>query len=134
MDEQTGVTTKLEHQGKGFFRSGGREKERDDVLGSGLAVQPPAYKERSGISLFFTLMFGIAAGALAFWLLAVPAIKQGIYKEANSQIVKYSESLASQGPSYLRSREKRSSPAIRHKRLHSRSKRKRSAAKAMRLL
>ena len=134
VDEQTGVTTKLEHQGKGFFRSGGREKERDDVLGSGLAVQPPAYKERSGISLFFTLMFGIAAGALAFWLLAVPAIKQGIYKEANSQIVKYSESLASQGPSYLRSREKRSSPAIRHKRLHSRSKRKRSAAKAMRLL
>ena len=97
VDEQTGVTTKLEHQGKGFFRSGSREKERDDVLGSGLAVQPPAYKERSGISLFFTLMFGIAAGALAFWLLAVPAIKQGIYKEANSQIVKYSESLASQG-------------------------------------
>ena len=44
-----------------------------------------------------TLMLGVAAGAAAFWLLAVPAIKQGIYREANQQIVKYSESLASQG-------------------------------------
>ena len=37
-----------------------------------------------------------AAGTLCT-LLAVPAIKQGIYREANQQIVKYSESLASQG-------------------------------------
>jgi hypothetical protein len=42
-------------------------------------------------------MAGIAAGAVAFWLLAVPAIRQGIYQEANQQIVQYSESLASQG-------------------------------------
>ena len=42
-------------------------------------------------------MTGFAAGALAFWLLVVPAIRQGIYREANKQIVKYSESLASQG-------------------------------------
>ena len=39
----------------------------------------------------------VAAGAAAFWFLAVPAIKQGIYREANQQIVKYSESLVSQG-------------------------------------
>ena len=44
-----------------------------------------------------TLMAGVAAGAAAFWFLAVPAIKQGIYREANQQIVKYSESLVSQG-------------------------------------
>ena len=49
------------------------------------------------ISLFVTLMAGVAAGAAAFWFLAVPAIKQGIYREANQQIVKYSESLVSQG-------------------------------------
>lgn len=42
-------------------------------------------------------MSGMAAGAVAFWLLAVPAIKQGIYQEANQQIVQYSESLATQG-------------------------------------
>ena len=42
-------------------------------------------------------MSGMAAGAAAFWLLAVPAIKQGIYQEANQQIVQYSESLATQG-------------------------------------
>ena len=42
-------------------------------------------------------MLGVGAGALAFWFLAVPAIKQGIYREANQQIVKYSESLSSQG-------------------------------------
>ena len=41
-------------------------------------------------------MAGIAAGVGAFWLLAAPAIRQGIYKEANQQIVQYSESLASQ--------------------------------------
>ena len=53
---------------------------------SGLAVQPPAYKERSGISLFFTLMFGIAAGALAFWLLAVPAIKQEFIRKRTARL------------------------------------------------
>ena len=41
-------------------------------------------------------MAGVAAGVGAFWLLAAPAIRQGIYKEANQQIVQYSESLASQ--------------------------------------
>ena len=42
-------------------------------------------------------MLGFAAGAAAFWFLAVPAIRQGIYREANQQIVQYSDSLASQG-------------------------------------
>ena len=60
-------------------------------------MQPPVYRENSRLSLFVTLILGVGAGALAFWLLAVPAIKQGIYREANQQIVKYSESLASQG-------------------------------------
>ena len=44
----------------------------------------------------------MAAGAVAFWLLAVPAIKQGIYQEANQQIVQYSESLATQGAELTR--------------------------------
>ena len=53
--------------------------------------------KRSRLPVFLLIMSGMAAGAVAFWLLAVPAIKQGIYQEANQQIVQYSESLATQG-------------------------------------
>lgn len=97
VDEQTGVTTRLEKKKKGLFRSGTKENPDTDILGSERAAQPTVYREHSKVSVFFILMAGIAAGAVAFWLLAVPAIRQGIYQEANQQIVQYSESLASQG-------------------------------------
>ena len=96
VDEQTGVTTRLEKQKKGLFGRTKPEQGEDNGI-EGMVVQPPAYRENSRISLFFTLMLGIGAGALAFWLLAVPAIKQGIYREANQQLINYSESLSSQG-------------------------------------
>ena len=98
VDEQTGVTTRLEKKKKGLFRSGTKENPDTDILGSERVAQPTVYREHSKVSVFFILMAGIAAGAVAFWLLAVPAIRQGIYQEANQQIVQYSESLASQGP------------------------------------
>ena len=97
VDEQTGVTTRLEKKKKGLFRSGTKENPDTDILGSERVAQPTVYREHSKASVFFILMAGIAAGAVAFWLLAVPAIRQGIYQEANQQIVQYSESLASQG-------------------------------------
>ena len=97
VDEQTGVTTRLEKKKKGLFRSGTKENQDTDILGSERVAQPTVYREHSKVSVFFILMAGIAAGAVAFWLLAVPAIRQGIYQEANQQIVQYSESLASQG-------------------------------------
>lgn len=99
VDEQTGVTTRLEKQKKGLFHSNSKAKESldSDILGTEKIIQPTVYREHSRISLFFILMSGIAAGAVAFWLLAVPTIRQGIYQEANQQIVQYSESLASQG-------------------------------------
>ena len=97
VDEQTGVTTRLEKKKKGLFRSGTKENLDADILGSERVAQPAVYREHSKISVFFILMAGIAAGAVAFWLLAVPAIRQRIYQEANQQIVQYSESLASQG-------------------------------------
>lgn len=96
VDEQTGVTTRLGDQKGGLFRSGGSHSREDDWSGE-IAYMAVPRRERRKLPLFFTLMSGIAAGALGFWLLGVPAIKQGIYKEANQQIVKYSESLASQG-------------------------------------
>ena len=97
VDEQTGVTTRLEKKKKGLFRSGTKENPDTDILGSERVAQPTVYREHSKVSVFFILMAGIAAGAVAFWLLAVPAIRQGIYQEADQQIVQYSESLASQG-------------------------------------
>ena len=97
VDEQTGVTTRLEKKKKGLFRSGTKENPDTDILGSERVAQPTVYREHSKVTVIIILMAGIAAGAVAFWLLAVPAIRQGIYQEANQQIVQYSESLASQG-------------------------------------
>lgn len=98
IDEQTGVTTKLERQNKKrIFRGGAADKREFDGNEGEKIVQMPTYKEQSRIPLFFTLVAGFAAGLLAFYLLAVPAIKQGIYREANQQIVKYSEAVSSQG-------------------------------------
>lgn len=97
VDEQTGVPTRLEKKKKGFFRSGSKEKPDTDVFENEKVVQPMIYREHSRISAFVILMTGIVAGAVAFWLLAVPAIRQNIYQQANHQIVQYSESLASQG-------------------------------------
>ena len=98
IDEQTGVTTKLERQNKKrIFRNGAAAKRESDGNESEVVIQTPAYKEQSRISLFFILAAGFAAGLLAFYLLAVPAIRQGIYREANQQIVKYSDAVSSQG-------------------------------------
>ena len=74
---QTGVTTRLEKKKKGLFRSGTKENPDTDILGSERVAQPTVYREHSKVSVFFILMAGIAAGAVAFWLLAVPAIRQG---------------------------------------------------------
>lgn len=98
IDEQTGVTTKLEHKKRrGLLHLSSSKENREELEGEFTVDQTATYRDHSRASLFVTLLAGIAAGAAAFWLLAVPAIKQGIYQEANQQIVKYSESLASQG-------------------------------------
>lgn len=98
IDEQTGVTTKLERQNKKrIFRNGAAAKREADGNEGEVVIQTPAYKEQSRISLFFMLAAGFAAGLLAFYLLAVPAIRQGIYREANQQIIKYSDAVSSQG-------------------------------------
>ena len=97
IDEQTGVSTRLEHQKKSRFRNNGSDEKDTGSINKDMVISTTPYKERSRISLFFTLVAGFAAGLLAFYLLAVPAIKQGIYREANQQIIKYSDSVSSQG-------------------------------------
>lgn len=94
IDEQTGVTTKMENRRKSILRDHAREK--DNISGE-IVVRPSTYRERSKVSLFFTMVLGFAAGAAAFWLLVLPAVKQDVYRQANEQIVQYSESLSSQG-------------------------------------
>ena len=97
IDEQTGVSTRLERQKKRRFGNNRSEENDTGNISRDMVIPTAPYKERSRISLFFTLVAGFAAGLLAFYLLAVPAIKQGIYREANQQIVKYSDSVSSQG-------------------------------------
>ena len=101
VDEQTGVPTRLEKGKKGIFHSGSKKAQDIDAEDSEFVVRTPVYREHSKIPVFLLLMSGIAAGAVAFWLLAVPAIRQNIYQEAN-QIVQYSESLATQGAELTR--------------------------------
>ena len=97
IDEQTGVSTRLDRQKKSRF--GNKNSEEKDIgsISKDMVIPTAPYKEKSRVSLFFTLVAGFAAGLLAFYLLAVPAIQQGIYREANQQIVKYSDAVSSQG-------------------------------------
>ena len=97
VEEQTGVPTRLERQKKGIFHSNRNKEPEYDPAESELTLHPPVYREKVKLPIFLLLMSGMVTGAVAFWLLAVPAIRQGIYKEANAQIVQYSESLATQG-------------------------------------
>lgn len=96
VEEQTGVATRFGKKEKGMTNSGIDVKE-EMVVENEYVMNYHAYKGKSGISFFFALMLGIVAGAAAIWLLAVPAVKQNIYQEANQQIIQYSEALASQG-------------------------------------
>lgn len=97
IDEQTGVSTRLDRQKKSRF--GNKNSEEKDIgsISKDMVIPTAPYKEKSRVSLFFTLVAGFAAGLLAFYLLVVPAIQQGIYREANQQIVKYSDAVSSQG-------------------------------------
>ena len=97
IDEQTGVSTRLDRQKKSRF--GNKNSAEKDIgsISKDMVIPTAPYKEKSRVSLFFTLVAGFAAGLLAFYLLAVPAIRQEIYREANQQIVKYSDAVSSQG-------------------------------------
>lgn len=97
VDEQTGGSNRFGRKDKAASGTDWDAKVTEHGVSHEYVANYPGYKERSRISLFFTLMMGIAAGAAAIWLLAVPAVKQRIYQEANQQIVQYSEALASQG-------------------------------------
>ncbi len=94
VDERTGVTTKLEDRRKGLFRQASMlDDVESDVDSPGMSS---AARTAARVGPLLTLVIGLAAGAAGFGLLVIPSIRQNIYREANNQIVKYSESLASQ--------------------------------------
>ena len=110
VDERTGVTTKLDDQKKSLFRS---SSMLDDVeTDPEMISSSSAEKTIRRISPFATLGAGLAIGAAAFWLLAVPSIRQGIYREANDQIVRYSEALASQNAELSRAQSEAESSGV----------------------
>ena len=96
VDEQTGYQTRLETEEKKGLRVLFR-KENEDILEKEPTTRSGGSAVKIRIPLFLTLLVGLGAGAVAYSLLVVPSIRQGIYRQANQQIVKYSESLASQG-------------------------------------
>lgn len=97
VEEQTGVATRFGKRDKGILNPGTEMNEEERAAENEYVTSYHTYKGRARFSFFFTLMLGVAAGAAAIWLLAVPAVKQNIYQEANQQIIQYSEALASQG-------------------------------------
>ncbi|MBQ1312457.1 MAG: hypothetical protein IIY55_11470 [Blautia sp.] len=97
VDEQTGVQTRLDFGEKKFFHRFFRKDREEDVLETETAVHPVTYKGHSRIVVLLALLIGITGGAAGYSVLMMPAIRQGIYRQANAQIVRYSESLASQG-------------------------------------
>lgn len=97
VEEQTGVATRFGKRDKNILNPGTELNEEERAAENEYVTSYHTYKGRTRFSFFFTLMLGVAAGAAAIWLLALPALKQNIYQEANQQIIQYSEALASQG-------------------------------------
>lgn len=89
IDEQTGVST----SGTSRIKETGKLWTAVRMIWQSRFL---SIKKKEGFRCF-TLVAGFCAGLLAFYLLAVPAIRQGIYREANQQIMKYSDAVSSQG-------------------------------------
>ena len=97
IDEQIGLSRNPSGRSGGLFVRKKTVADSDDLSGDAAYPASLTVTEPGRGSLFAMLLLGTAVGAVAFWLLAVPAIRQRIYREANRQIVKYSESVSSQG-------------------------------------
>ena len=96
----------------GTSRSGSRSllpsfgnKEADDIKEGGpeifvsdndVVIQPPAFRETSVVATLINLCFGLLVGAAVVWFLVVPATRKSINETANSKIVEYSDTMASQ--------------------------------------
>mgnify|MGYP005809379699 CR=1 FL=1 len=105
VDEQTGVVTRLEPRNRrGRQEETGDEENKSVTYRSGndVVIQPLAYRESTMMGTLIHMGVGFLVGIAALWFLAVPAIRQGIYREANEQIVDYSDSLASQSAQLTR--------------------------------
>lgn len=101
IDEQLGTSRS---GGKSLLPSFGN-KEADDFREGGpeifvsdndVVIQPPAFRETSVVATLINLCFGLLVGAAVVWFLVVPATRKAINETANSKIVEYSDTMASQ--------------------------------------
>ena len=97
IDEKIGVEKKKSRVRRGFFVNKRSVPDAEDALFESESLGTAQVSEPGRGSLFLMLALGLVVGAAAFWMLAVPGIRQRIYREANRQIVRYSESVSSQG-------------------------------------
>ena len=111
VDEQTGVTTKMEKRRKGLF---GNEKNENDNISGEIVVRPSSYKERSKISLFFTTVLGFTGRPIS---------------RSYSTVILF----PARAWSLPKLREKLPSPVIRQMQLPDRQRKSRNAVRAMRL-
>ena len=96
IDDHIGTARKTTPVKGGFFSKRKMSLANDDLFPEPGQHTVSSNIEAGGASFFLFLILGIGIGVLAFYLLAVPAIRQRIYQEANHQIVRYNESLSSQ--------------------------------------
>lgn len=106
VDEQTGTTTRLDARSRGVF--GGADPSQRLSLDVEKTVQTVAMRARSRLPVLLWFILGIAAGSAAVWTMGIPAIRENIYRQANQQIVRYSEALASQGAELSRAQDQAS--------------------------
>ena len=97
IDEQIGSAGRNLRSSKKGLLFWQKDTENEDIFADTPLPASSGYAEPSRASVFAALMLGIGTGLLAFYLLAVPAIRQRIYREANRQIIRYSDSVSSQG-------------------------------------
>ena len=97
IDEKIGVDKRRSRVRRGFFVDRRTLPEKEDSILEVDGSLSSQVSEPGRGSLFIMLALGLVVGAAAFWMLAVPGIRQRIYREANRQIVRYSESVSSQG-------------------------------------
>lgn len=66
------------------------------MSGNEWIIQPATFRDSSTFATFLNIFLGLVLGAAVVWFLAVPAIKQNIYSDANDQITASNAKVASQ--------------------------------------
>ena len=98
IDEQTGTVTKLDEKKRWPWRSS-RESSAENAIvitEDSSVIQPLSFRESSAFSVILNMLIGVLIGVLAVWFLIVPVVTQGVRRDAENDIIKYSNTITSQ--------------------------------------